>query len=286
MEASIPLRDQKDPNSSSKVDYGSTKTLKAREAFMERSKELCIEAHNMGEDHVEVGGAIKALVYGGLDGIITTFATVTTVAGANLSSAVILILGVAHLFADGISMGLGDYMGSKAEEDLIKRERAREEWEFKENPEGEIKEMVDLYVGKGIAKKDAEDIMRILSKYEQAFIDIMMIEELNLNPNEEDEALYSATITFVSFAAFGSIPLLSYLAAIIPGVEISSDEQFYASVVLTGITMFILGAIKGRLVNQNWLFSGFTMMSTGFVAAFCGWIIGYGLSRAGFSEPH
>jgi hypothetical protein len=37
-------------------------------------------------------------------GIITTFATVTSVAGAELSASIILILGIAHLFADGLSM--------------------------------------------------------------------------------------------------------------------------------------------------------------------------------------
>lgn len=57
----------------------------------------------------------SALSYGGLDGIITTFATVTSVAGAELSASVIVVLGISHLFADGLSMGMGDAMSSQAE---------------------------------------------------------------------------------------------------------------------------------------------------------------------------
>ncbi len=80
------------------------------------------------ENHMNGGGYIKSAVYGGLDGIITTFATVTSVAGSGLPHAVILILGLAHLVADGLSMGVGDMLSSQAEIDLVNHERSRETW--------------------------------------------------------------------------------------------------------------------------------------------------------------
>ena len=82
-------------------------------------------------------------VFGGLDGIITTFAVVAAVAGAELSSDMVTLLGVANLVrsqpsnlycamhltmwcqhrdakvSDGISMGLGDYFSEKSEKDYI-----------------------------------------------------------------------------------------------------------------------------------------------------------------------
>lgn len=63
---------------------------------------------------------IKSIVYGGLDGIVTTFAIVAGVAGAALSSSVILILGFANLVADGISMAAGDYLSTKSEIEAYK----------------------------------------------------------------------------------------------------------------------------------------------------------------------
>lgn len=66
-------------------------------------------------------GFVKAAVYGANDGIITTFAVVAGVAGAGLSPSIILILGLANLIADGFSMGVGDYLGERAEADLSKR---------------------------------------------------------------------------------------------------------------------------------------------------------------------
>jgi len=61
---------------------------------------------------------LKAAVYGANDGIVTTFAVVAGVAGANLSPSIVLILGIANMLADGLSMGLGDYLGERSEQRL------------------------------------------------------------------------------------------------------------------------------------------------------------------------
>lgn len=61
---------------------------------------------------------VKAAVYGANDGIITTFAVVAGVAGAGLSATVVLILGIANMIADGLSMGIGDYLGERSEQRL------------------------------------------------------------------------------------------------------------------------------------------------------------------------
>lgn len=57
---------------------------------------------------------LKAAVLGANDGIITTFAVVAGVVGAGLPVVTILILGIANMIADGISMALGDYLGEQS----------------------------------------------------------------------------------------------------------------------------------------------------------------------------
>ena len=64
---------------------------------------------------------LPEFVYGATDGVVTTFAVVAGVLGASLSSAIILILGFANLFADGFSMATSDYLSTKARNDLRKR---------------------------------------------------------------------------------------------------------------------------------------------------------------------
>lgn len=60
-------------------------------------------------------------VYGSLDGVVTTFAVVAGVVGANLPVSVIMIMGAANLFADGFSMSTGRYMSGQSESELVKK---------------------------------------------------------------------------------------------------------------------------------------------------------------------
>lgn len=66
----------------------------------------------------KIGEFLKDAVYAANDGIITTFAVVAGVVGASLEPVIILILGFANLFADGISMASGNYLGTKSEKEM------------------------------------------------------------------------------------------------------------------------------------------------------------------------
>lgn len=58
---------------------------------------------------------LREFVYGGIDGAITTFAVVAGATGAGFSATVVIVLGIANLIADGLSMGVGSYLSSKSE---------------------------------------------------------------------------------------------------------------------------------------------------------------------------
>ncbi len=62
---------------------------------------------------------IADLIYGTNDGILTTFAIVAGVSGGELSSTAVLIVGIANLFADGLSMGVGNYLSIRARESAL-----------------------------------------------------------------------------------------------------------------------------------------------------------------------
>ena len=140
----------------------------ARDAYSKGDLEASIQAHtdkSHGEDHSQVGGHIKSIVFGGMDGIITTFAVVAGAVGGGLGTEVILILGFSSVFADAVSMGVGDALSTKSENEYILMEKAREKWELDNNPKGEIEEMIDLYVNKGMSKEDATECINRMAKY-------------------------------------------------------------------------------------------------------------------------
>jgi len=232
----------------------------------------------LAEQHSTLGGPyLKALVYGGLDGIITTFATVTSVAGADLAAIVIVIVGIAHLFADGISMGLGDALSAQAEFDYNESERAREKWEMQVDINQEVEEMVELYKQRGIQEEDARIIWTTLQKYPQAFLDVMMVEELHILPPDKDEVPWkSGVVTCLAFMAFGLVPLIPYLLDQLSIIHLSANAQLNVAVLMTVATLFMLGVLKSFLVelNQSWYYSGFIMAFLGSLAALISYIIG------------
>ncbi len=251
----------------------------AKKAFKSRNPELSRSAHDAqassGEPHHEGGQRIKSLVYGGLDGIITTFAVVAGVAGANLHVGIVLIMGFANLIADGISMAIGDYLSSKAENEYNAAERIREEWEVDNYPDGEKKELIELYVDKGMEQSDAEKVVEIISKDKKTWVDIMMVEELGII-EDEDSPIKNALVTFFSFAFFGFVPLVAYVVSRFAGFL--ESRTFVAACILTAITLFVLGAQKVRITGKNWFISGMETLIIGGIAATAAYVVGMLLS--------
>lgn len=258
-----------------------TKNLdKAREAFRGKDIQASIKAHQnkpskADESHSAVGQYIKNVVYGGLDGVITTFAVVAGVAGAALSPGIVLIMGFANLVGDGLSMAIGDYLSTKAEMEFQEAERKREAWEVENYPQGEKEELMELYIEKGMSREDAETVTNIISKNKEAWVDIMMVEELGII-RENESPVRNAIVTFISFMVFGFIPVLTYvLSRVIPSLYVN---MFVLSAILTSLTLFTLGALKVKVTGKNWFLSGLEMLLVGGLAASAAYIIGTLLS--------
>lgn len=217
---------------------------------------------------------LKSVVYGGLDGIITTFAVVSGAAGGGFGIDVILVLGFANMFADALSMGMGDTLSTMASNEAVLKERAREQWEFETYPEGEIKEMIQIYESKGMSHEDAESVIKTMAKYKKFFIDRMMVDELGLQvPDEDDNPYFDGLVTFCSFVFFGVFPLLGYVATV--GQDLSSNQLFGISIGLTGAMLFVLGALKSMFTAQSWLYSGTEILLFGGLTAAVSYLIGW-----------
>ncbi len=65
---------------------------------------------------------VSSIIYGANDGIVTTFAIISSAMGASLGTVTIIILGLANLFADGFSMGSSSYLSAKSEHDVQKKQ--------------------------------------------------------------------------------------------------------------------------------------------------------------------
>ena len=259
--------------------------VKAKEAFREMDIELSIAAHDAkkgtsgdaNEDHAgSANDYVKSLIFGGLDGIVTTFAIVCAIVGADMHIRSIVIIGISNVFADGISMGLGDYISSKAEKQATEQEYAREKWELENYPEGEYKEMIEIYEKMGLTPSDAYAFVDIMKKYPKFFLDKMFVDELGLMPPQDEELWKQGLVMFCSFVFFGCIPVLTYIIAIAAG-DSNKSRLFGITIGTTALTLFFLGFTAGKLTKQNPGKSGLLMMINGGLAAAAAYFVGWAL---------
>ena len=130
--------------------------------------------------------------------MITTFSIVAAVAGANLPIETALLMGFSNLIADGISMGLGDFLSSKAEMEYQEGESKKEQWEFEHSRESEQAEQEKQFEDQGMSREDAVAVTATLVKYPSIFHAIHLPGELGFGPPDKDaspawDGAYSAS---------------------------------------------------------------------------------------------
>lgn len=194
---------------------------------------------------------IAEFVYGGIDGAVTTFAVVAGAAGAGLSESVVIILGVANLIADGFSMSVGNYISTKAEFESYERHKAVEYWEIDNLREKEVEEIREIYRNKGFEGELLEQVVSVITKDKDVWVDTMMKEELEMVRDDSKTPFKTAFVTFVSFFVIGAIPLLSY---VLQGLfDIPASKLFFISCVFTGIGLTIVGVLKSLVNERSWI---------------------------------
>ncbi|CAD7925885.1 unnamed protein product [Amoebophrya sp. A120] len=263
----------------------------ARLAFEANDKETSTAVHQKLADHIrngtlppphdektlEEGEYVRPAVFGGLDGISTSFAFLAGAVGVNLSVSHLVALGLAQVFAGAFSMAFGEYVSSKAERQIALRELNREKWEVENFPEGEIAEMIQIYMQHGLNIEDAQKVAFTLSKYPKFWVEHMLLHEIGILPPDADEdgCWKSALAMFVAFVVFGLVPVGTYLLVeLLFGNATVQNYGFLISCVASLATLFLLGYWKNKIAESSPWSGGCWMLFQGAVAGTISFFIG------------
>jgi vacuolar iron transporter family protein len=207
---------------------------------------------------------LRDFIYGAVDGTVTTFAVVAGVEGASLNETVVIILGGANLIADGFSMAISNFLGSRAERQQRERARREEELEIRIVPEGEREEIRQIFATKGFEGRDLERVVEVITSDPKLWVETMMREELGYGSTAPNE-FRAAAATLAAFLTLGFLPLAVFVYDLAAPGDV--EHPFRWSALMTGVAFFVVGAFKSRLVDQSWWRSALETLVVGGVAA-------------------
>ena len=207
----------------------------------------------------------RDFVYGATDGIVTTFAIVSSVIAAELPASVIFILGGANLLADGFSMAAGNYLATKTEHDEYDFLKDFEYQQILKNPEGETEEVRQILINKGLSGETLATAVATITTDKKRWVELMLAEEYGLAAPPR-VAFKAATITFTAFLLFGSIPLIPFL--------FSTQAVFLKTCIFSGLAFFALGSLKSQFSQKSALVSGSHTLLIGSTAAALAYAVG------------
>ena len=214
------------------------------------------------------GSGVRDMIFGANDGLVSTLAFVAGVMGAITDSYVVLLSGIAELFAGTISMAAGAYQSSKSELEVLERESQKEEIKGR-TPEEEKEQLISFYETEGYTKDEAEAIVKRITDEKEFSINTDTLKEIGLAPEEIGSPIKAGILCGLSFGISAIVPILPFAFKTLTAID-----ALKISIVATMASLFGIGAMKTIFSRKNWIRSGFEMMIIGASASAITYIIG------------
>ena len=223
------------------------------------------------EWHTPKGRALREVIFGTNDGLITTLGFLGGVTGAIQDKNVILLAALAEVVAGAFSMATGAYIASKSQQEYYQQEIAREKREIEEDPEHEKHEIWEIYKDRGFTDEEINILINRITSDKNLWLRFMLREELGLAEASWENPVRVGLTMGISFLIGSIAPILPYFF-LPPGTALATATP--ASLIF----LFCLGAFKTRVTKSNWVKSGLEMLAIGTASAFVGFIVGYFVS--------
>lgn len=189
------------------------------------------------------------------------------VAAATSDTQIVLVAGLAATFAESISMGAVAYTSTLAESAFYESERAREYRHIARVPELERQEIYEIYEKKGFGGELLDHIVETITSDQDTWVQVMMAEEHQLSPTDRQRALRAALV--VGFSA-----IVGSLIPLIPFAVLSVNTSIIVSILISALTLFLVGAYKARVTVGDPGKSGLEMAIIGTMSALAGYLVG------------
>ncbi len=217
-------------------------------------------ARSEGRHRAEVGGVLRAGVFGVNDGLVSNFSLVMGVAGGTSNNSVVLLAGIAGLVAGAFSMASGEWISIRSQRELYENELRIEQEELRAFPEEERDELEMIYRAKGFAPEAARNLVDTIMNRDEVALDTLAREELGIDPRTLGSPWIAATSSFAAFGLGAALPVLPFLFG-------SGAAPTIVAAVLSVIALFAVGAATSIFTGRHAGRAGLRMALIGSVVA-------------------
>src|SRR5262245_45928708 len=228
---------------------------------------MALGAIEQKKELIESRARIREFVFGIQDGLISTVGLLAGVQGATQSSVVVIITGLTAMFSGAISMAAGSYLSSSAEKDIFDKELRDAEVLAEREPYLAAEGLLKALNQEGLAREQSYNIVKVLLRQQQAFLRTFQEKVFGLGSAEINRPFQGALVMALSFVVGASVPIVPYLL-------IAGRAALYFSIVLSGLVLFGVGFVKGRLADKSPGRSGAQFFAIAVGAALLGYLIG------------
>jgi len=179
-------------------------------------------------------GWLRAAVLGANDGLVSTASLMIGVTAANPGENSFLITaGVAAIVAGAMSMAVGEYVSVRSQNDVEESDKQMEIDHLAADPDGEMMELAEIYVARGLTPELAEEVARQMHARDP--LEAHLRDELGQTPQNKARPLQAALASAASFTVGGLIPFAGAFAPTPGTIALSIVGFALAGLLVTGI---------------------------------------------------
>ena len=210
----------------------------------------------------------RDIILGVNDGLVSMFLLVVGVAGGGLTPDQVLLTGVAGALAGAVSMGAGEYLATKSQDEVLEAELKLERSHIAEFREMELSQLRGMFADMGVRDEDLDSVVAAFDHSDTALLNAMKALEFGVVDSERRSP-------YLAMAASGLLFLLGSLPSVIPFMLTDSIPLAVTwATVLALSGLFAVGVVKASVTRASWVKAGLENMVIAGLGGVVAWFIG------------
>ena len=202
------------------------------------------EVYKRNKEHrTNRAGWLRAAVLGANDGLVSTAALMIGVAAAGKQD-FLITAGIAGITAGAMSMAIGEHISVRSQNDVEESDRNLEIAHLAADPEGELQELQQIYIGRGLSPELALQVAREMHRKDP--LEAHLRDELGQHPSTKARPIQAAAASAISFTLGGLIP---FVGALVPVL----GSKAWSIVIFTLAGLIVTGAVSAQISGSKLL---------------------------------